>query len=107
MMKCDTRTKRGTYLCYIDTICYSVGLNSFFPTTFLHNRHLSHSFIDMDVTPENLRGICPRFRVLIMGRRNAGKTTLLEKMTASEVGAKPVIRDKNGILVVCALFSFM
>jgi len=58
----------------------------------------------MDVAPEKLRELCPRFRVLIMGRRNAGKTTLLEKMTASEEGAKPEIRDKNGDLVVCALF---
>jgi len=61
----------------------------------------------MDVAPEKLREICPRFRVLIMGRRNAGKTTLLEKMTASEVGAEPEIRDKDGNLVVCALFSYM
>ena len=61
----------------------------------------------MDPTPQSLRELCPRFRVLIMGRRNAGKTTLLEKMTASEVGAKPEIRDKNGNLVVCVLFSCM
>ena len=44
--------------------------------------------------------LCDRFRVLIMGRRNAGKTTILEKITDSEVGAKPEIRDKEGRLVV-------
>jgi len=77
------------------------------PCLVLRNRHLSHTFIDMDVAPERLRELCPRFRVLIMGRRNAGKTTLLEKMTASEEGAKPKIRDKHGKLVVCALFSYM
>jgi hypothetical protein len=37
--------------------------------------------------------------VLIIGRRNAGKTTILEKMTGSEVGAKPVIHGKEGRLV--------
>jgi GTPase SAR1 family protein len=40
--------------------------------------------------------------VLIIGRRNAGKTTILEKMTGSEEGAKPEIRDKGGNLVVRA-----
>jgi hypothetical protein len=40
--------------------------------------------------------------MLIIGRRNAGKTTILEKMTGSEVGAKPEIRDKEGRLVVRA-----
>ena len=56
----------------------------------------------MDPSPEDLRKLCPRFRVLIIGRRNAGKTTILEKMTGSEEGAKPVIRDKEGRLVVSA-----
>jgi GTPase SAR1 family protein len=54
----------------------------------------------MDVTSEELHRVCDRFRVLIIGRRNAGKTTILEKMTGSEVGAKPEIRDKEGRLVV-------
>jgi len=50
---------------------------------------------------EELSLICKRFRVLIIGRRNAGKTTILEKMTGSdsEVGAKPEIRDKEGRLI--------
>ena len=56
----------------------------------------------MDLSSEELNQICDRFRVLIIGRRNAGKTTILEKMTGSEEGAKPVIRDKEGRLVVCA-----
>ena len=56
----------------------------------------------MDASPEELRRLCDRFRVLIIGRRNAGKTTFLEKMTGSEVGAKPEIRDKEGGLVVSA-----
>ena len=54
----------------------------------------------MDLSSEDLSRVCGRFRVLIIGRRNAGKTTILEKMTGSEVGTKPEIRDKQGRLVV-------
>ena len=54
----------------------------------------------MDVSSEEIRQVCDRFRVLIIGRRNAGKTTILENMTGSEEGAKPVIRDKEGHLMV-------
>ena len=54
----------------------------------------------MDHSSEDFKRVCDRFRVLIIGRRNAGKTTILEKMTGSEVGAKPEIRDKEGRLVV-------
>jgi GTPase SAR1 family protein len=56
----------------------------------------------MELSSEELNLVCNRFRVLIIGRRNAGKTTILEKMTGSEVGAKPRIRDKEGRLVVRA-----
>ncbi len=54
----------------------------------------------MDVSPKDLRRLCKRFRVLIIGRRNAGKTTILEKMTGSEEGAMPEIRNQEGDLVV-------
>ena len=59
----------------------------------------------MDISPKQLRKLCPRFRVLIMGRRNAGKTTILEKMTGSDAGVKPEILDKSGHLVVWGSFS--
>ena len=65
-------------------------------------------FVDlnnMDVSPKALKRVCKRFRVLIIGRRNAGKTTILEKMTGSEVGAEPEIRDEHGVLVVCTSLS--
>jgi GTPase SAR1 family protein len=52
------------------------------------------------VSSKDLNQLCDRFRVLIIGRRNAGKTTILENMTGSEEGAKPVIRDKEGRMVV-------
>ena len=55
----------------------------------------------MDVSPEDLRQLCrDRFRVLVIGRRNAGKTTILEKMTGNEEGAVPEIRNQQGDLVV-------
>ncbi|KAK1230759.1 hypothetical protein PQX77_006136, partial [Marasmius sp. AFHP31] len=41
---------------------------------------------------------CKRFRVLVMGRRNAGKTTLLKKMTQSS-DDRVEVRDENGNLV--------
>ena len=62
-------------------------------------------FVDlsnMDISPEELHRLCKRFRVLIMGRRNAGKTTILEKMTGSEEGTMPEIRNEDGELVVRA-----
>jgi len=59
----------------------------------------------MDTSPEELRRLCTQFRVLIMGRRNAGKTTILEKMTGSEAGVEPEIHDKEGRLVVRATLS--
>jgi hypothetical protein len=61
----------------------------------------------MDISSEEITRLCDRFRVLIIGRRNAGKTTILEKMTGSEVGAKPVIHDKEGRLVVRAPLVYL
>ncbi|KAF8502133.1 hypothetical protein F5888DRAFT_1669465 [Russula emetica] len=53
----------------------------------------------MDPSSGDLSRLCKRFRVLIIGRRNAGKTTILEKITSSEVGVEPEIRDEEGRLV--------
>ena len=39
---------------------------------------------------------CPHFRILIIGRANAGKTTILEKICGVAKGTKPIIYDKNG-----------
>ena len=42
---------------------------------------------------------CPHFRILVIGRANAGKTTILEKVCGVEKGTKPVIiHDKEGKL---------
>ena len=42
--------------------------------------------------------ICPHFRILIIGRANAGKTTILEKVCGVQQGTKPIIHDKDGKL---------
>ena len=40
---------------------------------------------------------CPYFRILLIGKANAGKTTILEKICCVDKGTKPIILDKNGI----------
>jgi len=57
-------------------------------------------FVDltnMDLSSEDLRGLCDRFRVLIIGRGNTGKATILEE------GAKPQIRHKGRLAVRASL----
>ena len=44
---------------------------------------------------------CPHFRILIIGRANAGKTTILEKVCGVERGTKPIIYDQDGMLEPC------
>ena len=42
---------------------------------------------------------CPHFCILVIGRANAGKTTILEKVCGVEKGTKPIIiHDKEGKL---------
>ncbi|KAJ6590312.1 hypothetical protein B0H10DRAFT_1830850 [Mycena sp. CBHHK59/15] len=49
----------------------------------------------MSWTAKDIRQLCPQFRVLVIGRRNAGKTTILKKMSGSD-GSDVEIRDVNG-----------
>ena len=59
-----------------------------------------HSAQDITKIREHYR--CPHFRILIIGRANAGKTTILEKVCGVAKGTKPVvIYDKGGKLDVC------
>lgn len=44
---------------------------------------------------------CPHFRILVIGRANAGKTTILEKVCGVEKGTKPIIYDQDGMLGPC------
>ncbi|KAF8344795.1 hypothetical protein F5887DRAFT_885852 [Amanita rubescens] len=40
--------------------------------------------------------LCPYFRILVIGRAIAGKTTILEKVCGVAKGTKPIIYDKDG-----------
>ena len=46
--------------------------------------------------PEEIRRECPRFRILVIGKANAGKTTILRKVCNAKPDAKPIIYDAEG-----------
>ncbi|KAF8684002.1 hypothetical protein AX14_004174 [Amanita brunnescens Koide BX004] len=39
---------------------------------------------------------CPYFRILVIGRANAGKTTIIEKVCGVAKGTKPFVHNKEG-----------
>jgi septin family protein len=43
-----------------------------------------------------IRAECPQFRILIVGKANAGKTTILRKVCNARADAKPIIYDAKG-----------
>jgi GTPase SAR1 family protein len=45
---------------------------------------------------DEIRRECPKFRILVMGKANAGKTTILRKVCNAKPDAKPVIYDAEG-----------
>jgi ABC-type cobalamin/Fe3+-siderophores transport system ATPase subunit len=45
---------------------------------------------------EEIRAECPQFRILIIGKANAGKTTILRKVCNAKPDAKPIIYDEEG-----------
>ena len=55
---------------------------------------------DLDRTIENVKtnvtANFPPFRILVIGKRNSGKTTLLEKLCG---GTVPIVRDQHGNVV--------
>jgi hypothetical protein len=50
---------------------------------------------DVKILRERYR--CPYFRILVIGRANAGKTTILEKVCGVAKGTTPIILDKEGM----------
>jgi hypothetical protein len=46
--------------------------------------------------PAQIRRECPQFRILVIGKANAGKTTILRKVCNATPGAKPIIYDAEG-----------
>ena len=45
---------------------------------------------------DEIRSECPKFRILIIGKANAGKTTILRKVCNAKPDAKPVVYDAEG-----------
>ncbi|KAJ3481217.1 hypothetical protein NLI96_g7813 [Meripilus lineatus] len=46
-----------------------------------------------------IRELCPQFRILVIGKANAGKTTLLRKVCLASADVEPTIRDKEGNVI--------
>jgi len=46
--------------------------------------------------PAEIRHECPHFRILIIGKANAGKTTILRKVCNAKQDAKPIVYDAEG-----------
>jgi len=68
---------------------------------FYHQlRSESDLLIDADFLLRTLkdRYRCPYFRILVIGRANAGKTTILEKVCGVARGTISMIYDQNGKL---------
>ena len=77
-------------------------------TAFGGSKHCFQPFqichLAMDVDEESIamlkrRYNCPHFRILVIGRANAGKTTILEKVCGVAQGTKPIIYDEHGVLL--------
>ena len=45
---------------------------------------------------DEIRAKCPQFRILIIGKANAGKTTILRKVCNAKPDAKPIVYDAQG-----------
>ena len=54
----------------------------------------SHEMEHVQILREHY--LCPHFRILVIGRANAGKTTILEKVCGVAKGTKPIIYDMGG-----------
>ena len=66
------------------------------------SNHVKCDILVIDVNTESMAVLkkqyeCPYFRILVIGRANAGKTTILEKVCGVAQGTKPIIYDKHGI----------
>ncbi|KAF8874136.1 hypothetical protein BD779DRAFT_262856 [Infundibulicybe gibba] len=63
----------------------------------IHARNYAHARV--------VKEHCDRFRILVMGKRNAGKTTILHRMTDSDEGGQVFVRDPRGFLVDASIIN--
>ena len=66
----------------------------------------------MDAEVEDIKVLsdrykCTHFRILVIGRANAGKTTILEKVCGVAKGTMPVILDMEGRLDECPIYCLI
>ncbi|KAF5364553.1 hypothetical protein D9757_011800 [Collybiopsis confluens] len=59
---------------------------------------ITRAFNKFSNVPKTVKEYCPRIRILVMGKRNAGKTTLLQRMTRSSDG-QFLLRTEDGKLI--------
>ena len=50
--------------------------------------------------PAEIRRECPQFRILVIGKANAGKTTILRKVCDATPDTEPIIYDAEGKKVI-------
>ena len=48
------------------------------------------------LSAEQIHDECPQFHILIIGKANAGKTTILRKVCNAKPDAKPIVYDAEG-----------
>lgn len=56
-------------------------------------------------TAEQIREECSQFRILVIGKANTGKTTILRKVCNASPGVKPIVRDRKGNLIKRVRFN--
>ena len=61
-----------------------------------HWRSSALPFKEGALGPAEIRRECPQFRILIIGKANAGKTTILRKVCNAKPDAKPIVYDAEG-----------
>ena len=66
-------------------------------SSMLQNLHIAESNVEQIVKLKK-QFKCPHFCILIIGRANAGKTTILEKVCGVQQGTKPIIYNQDGKL---------
>ena len=66
-------------------------------TTPVHQPTIANRRIALE--PDQIREECSHFRILVIGKANAGKTTILRKVCNVGSDVKPIVMDENGGLV--------
>ena len=61
-----------------------------------HSSSDAFPFREGALDPAAIRRECPQFRILVIGKANAGKTTILRKVCNATPDAKPIIYDAQG-----------